>query len=106
MNNKEFKLINNNNNNEISLKRDSFSDRICDDLCEVLLSYLSFKDKIRFECISKQFQRCLYIKQNNIEVNDFEYKDRDKNKLNKLLIKNYLKELLIIRHSKVYYKKV
>ncbi len=31
MNNKKFKSINNNNNNKIDLKRDSFSDRICDD---------------------------------------------------------------------------
>jgi hypothetical protein len=59
MNNKKQKLCqlneeNNNNNNEKSLKRDSFSGRICDDLCEVLLSYLSFEDKIRFECVSKQ----------------------------------------------------
>jgi hypothetical protein len=65
-----FKSIDNNINNEISLKRDSFSDRICDDLCEVLLSYLSFKDKMRFECVSKQFQRCVYNKENSIDVRD------------------------------------
>jgi hypothetical protein len=29
---------------------DSF-DRFVDDLCQLLLSYLSIKDKIRFECI-------------------------------------------------------
>jgi hypothetical protein len=84
MNNKKFKSIDNNNNNK-SLKRDSFSDRICDDLCEVLLSYLSFEDKIRFECVSKQFQRCVYNKQNILEVND--YMIEEKNKLNKLLIR-------------------
>jgi hypothetical protein len=61
MNNKKFKSINN-NNNKIDLKRDSFSGRICDDLCEVLLSYLSFEDKIRFECISKQFQNWPNVK--------------------------------------------
>ncbi len=44
-------------------RNDSFSDRICDDLCQVLLSYLSFEDKIRFECVSKQFQRCVFVKQ-------------------------------------------
>ncbi len=48
MNNKEFKSINNKNNNEISLKRDSFSDRI--------LKYFSFEHKIKFECISKQLK--------------------------------------------------
>ncbi len=44
-------------------RNDSFSHRICDDLCEVLLSYLSFEDKIRFECVSKQFKRCVFVKQ-------------------------------------------
>jgi hypothetical protein len=70
MNNKKFES-NNNNNNESSLKRDSFSGRICDDLCEVLLSYLSFEDKIHFECISKT----------------------EKNKLNKLFKKKSVLDL-------------
>ncbi len=30
------------NNEEFDSNRESFSGRICDDLCEVLLSYLSF----------------------------------------------------------------
>ena len=46
--------------------RKIFSDRICDDLCEVLLSYLSFEDKIRFECVSQQFKRTVYQKQHEI----------------------------------------
>ncbi len=29
-------------NNKIDLRRDSMSDRICDDLCEILFTYLSF----------------------------------------------------------------
>jgi hypothetical protein len=62
MNNKNCESINNNNNNnENELKRDSFSARICDDLCRLLLSYLSFEDKIRFECVLKQFQNCVYF---------------------------------------------
>ncbi len=32
------------NNNEIFIKRVSLSAHICDDLCEVLLSYLSLED--------------------------------------------------------------
>jgi hypothetical protein len=59
---------NNNNNNCIDLKRDSFSDRICDDLCEVLLSYLSFEDKIRFECVSKQWRKLIFNKQYIIKI--------------------------------------
>ncbi len=55
-------------NNKIDLRRDSMSDRICDDLCEILFTYLWFEDKIGFECIWKQFQRCVYIKQNAIEM--------------------------------------
>jgi hypothetical protein len=75
-------MNNNNNNNKIDLKRDSFSDRICDDLCQVLLSYLSFDDKIRFECVSKQFERCVFVKQDTIVVE--EYPSDKKNTLNNL----------------------
>jgi hypothetical protein len=53
------------------LFRQSFSYRICDDLCEVLLKYLSFEDKIKFECVSKQFQRCVYCKQNVFDIDSF-----------------------------------
>jgi hypothetical protein len=90
MNNKNCESINNNNNNnnnninnEIDLKRDSFSDRICDDLCEVLLSYLSFESKIRFECVSKQFQRLIFNKQYIIGIN--EESDEMKNTLNTII---------------------
>ena len=84
MDNKKQKLFqpnernNNNNNNENLLKRDSFSGRICDDLCEVLLSYLSFEDKIRFECVSKQWQKCVYEKQHSLVINECEDKDKEK----------------------------
>ena len=37
--------------------RQSFSDRICDDLCEEILQYLSLEDKLKLEGVSKQFQR-------------------------------------------------
>ena len=49
--------------NELSLRRDSFSDRFCDDLSEVLLSFVSFEDKIQFECVSHQRQRLVFNKQ-------------------------------------------
>ena len=42
------------------LRRDSFSDRVCDDLSEVLLQYLSLEDKLKLECVSKQFQRTIF----------------------------------------------
>ena len=40
--------------------RDSFDDRFCDDLSEVLLQYLSLEDRLRRECVSKQFQRTVF----------------------------------------------
>ena len=48
---------------EIVIRRDSFSDRVCDDLSEVLLKYLSLEDKLKLECVSKQFQRTIFQKQ-------------------------------------------
>ena len=76
---------NNNNNNELSLRRDSFSDRFCDDLCEVVVSYLSFEDKILFECVSHQFQRLLFNKQYVLQVFDSILRLKTQNSLNKLL---------------------
>ncbi len=58
------------NNEEFDSNGESFSGRICNDLCEVLLSYLSFEDKIRFECVSKQWQKLIYNKQYILEVNE------------------------------------
>ena len=43
-----------------NLKRDSFEDRVCDDLCEALLQFLPIEDKFKFECVSKQFQRNVF----------------------------------------------
>jgi hypothetical protein len=39
-------------------------DTLGDDLCEVLLSYLSICHKIRFECVFKQWRRFIFNKQN------------------------------------------
>jgi hypothetical protein len=51
-------------NNKINKKysKQSF-DRFGDDLCQLLLSYLSISDKIRFECVSKQWQRLIFNSQ-------------------------------------------
>jgi hypothetical protein len=75
-------------------KRQSFSERICDDLCQVLIKYLSFEDKIRFECVSKQFQRLIFNKQyciEIIEINPYLAQnrncDRKENTLNALIKK-------------------
>jgi hypothetical protein len=65
------------NNKEFDSNRESFSGRICDDLCEVLLSYLSFEDKIRFECVSKQWQKVIYNKQYYVEIDEFMFKNKN-----------------------------
>src|SRR5882757_1646852 len=46
---------------------DSF-ERFGDDLCELLLSYLSVKQKKRFECVSKQWQRLVFNKQQKLKI--------------------------------------
>ena len=45
---------------EENYRRDSFDDRVCDDLCEVILQYLTLEDTLRHECVSKQFHRSIY----------------------------------------------
>lgn len=39
---------------------DSRAFDLCDDLTLLVLSYLPFEDKLRFECVSKQWQRLLF----------------------------------------------
>ncbi|CAG2167682.1 unnamed protein product, partial [Oppiella nova] len=43
-------------------------DRFGDDLCQHLLSYLSFEDRFRYECLSKQWQRCVYETQTRLTI--------------------------------------
>src|SRR5437868_14547166 len=49
-------------------KRQSFDDRVWDDLSEELLQYLTIEDKLRLECVSKQFQRTVFKRQHNITI--------------------------------------
>ena len=50
------------------LRRDSFRDRICDDLCQFILSFLSFEDKVRLQCVCKRFKRTILRKQANLVI--------------------------------------
>jgi hypothetical protein len=43
-------------------------ERFGDDLCGVLISYLSISDKIRLECVSKQWKSLIYNKQQKIII--------------------------------------
>ena len=52
--------------------RQSFSERICDDLSQVLLQYLPLKDKIRLQCVSKQFQRTIFLRHFVIEFTEYD----------------------------------
>jgi hypothetical protein len=54
---------------EKEFKRQSF-DKFGDDFCELIISYLSLEDKIKFECVSKQWQTLIYNKQNTLIINN------------------------------------
>ena len=43
-------------------------DRLGDDLTELILQYLTFEDKVRLECVSKQWRRLVFNKQFVIEI--------------------------------------
>ena len=45
-------------------------DRLGDDLTELILQYLTFEDKVRLECVSKQWRRLVFNKQFGIEILD------------------------------------
>ena len=77
-----------------SQNSDSFSDRFCDDLSEVILQYLSLEDKLRLQCVSKQFQRTvfqrhyeLYINMRGPEDHKYFLKNKDKYLIRK--VNNY-----------------
>ena len=57
-------------------------DRFGDDLTELILSFLCFEDKIRLECLSKQWRRLIYNKQFVLDICD--YSKRTVNSLRKL----------------------
>ena len=57
----------------VSQNRQSFSDRICDDLCEEILQYLSLEDKLKLEGVSKQFQRTVLKKHFGLTIETEDY---------------------------------
>ncbi|CAG2102516.1 unnamed protein product [Medioppia subpectinata] len=46
-------------------------DRYGDDLCEVVLTYLSLEDRLRCECVSTQFRRTAFKSVVDIEITDW-----------------------------------
>ena len=58
-------------------------DRFGDDLTELIVSYLWFEDKVRLECVSKQWRSLVFNKQFVIEIDNCS--DEKPNSLNKLI---------------------
>ena len=56
-----------------SFQKDSM-DRLGDDLTELIVSYLWFEDKVRLECVSKQWRRYVYQKQYGLFINNLDSK--------------------------------
>ena len=56
-------------------------DRFGDDLTELILSYLRFEDKVRLECLSKQWRRLVFNKQFVIEIKN----EKTKNSMRRLI---------------------
>ena len=48
--------------------KESYDHRICDDLSEVLLQFLPMKDKLRFECVSRRFQKTIFTKHSTLII--------------------------------------
>ena len=67
-------------------------DRFGDDLTEEILQYLTFEDKIRLECVSKQWRRLVFNKQFAIEIHCSYITTKDN--LNQLIIDEDLDEVL------------
>ena len=58
--------------NDYIYRRDSFSHRICDDLCQYIVQYLSVEERDRLQCVSKQFQRTVFAPKIRLVI-DLEY---------------------------------
>jgi hypothetical protein len=52
---------------KINCSKESF-DRFSDNLCEILLSYLSVSESVKFECVSKQWRSLIFNKQNKLII--------------------------------------
>ena len=73
-----------------TVNKKSFSDRICDDLCEEILQYLSLEDKLKLEGVSKQFQRTVLKKHYELIIYSSNSNRMSKNKDKNLYIENQI----------------
>jgi hypothetical protein len=51
-------------------------ERFGDDLCQLLLSYLSFEDKLKFECVSKQWKSLIFNKVFKFQLINSKFKNK------------------------------
>ena len=51
--------------------RDYYDYRICDDLSEVVLQFLSIKDKVKLQFVSKRFQKTIFQRECDLRLSDF-----------------------------------
>ena len=77
-----------NRSSRVVYERDSM-ERFGDDLTEEVLSHLWFSDKVMFECLSKQWQRLVFNKQFELDLNLYEDNEERKNTLYRQLRTEY-----------------
>ena len=89
------------------LYRQSF-ERFCDDYAIDILKYLCFEDKIKLLCVSKQFMRCLPVKQRKMLCWNryFRYKSvlkglYDGDRFNHVALESILRRFPYINHIDV-----
>jgi hypothetical protein len=82
-------------------KRNSF-DRFGDDFCELILSYLCLEDKMRFECLNSQWNRCIFNRVYEIDYpleRIFPWNFDEKQKI--IISKKFLKKCKFVRKLKI-----
>ena len=75
-----------------SQNRQSFIDRFSDNMCEEILQFLPLKDKLRLQCVSKQFQRTVFKGQYELYINIWcraHHKSFLENKMSRKIYHNY-----------------
>ena len=77
-------IIHNYSNTQMKVYAKNSFDRFGDDLTEEILQYLTFEDKVRLECVSKQWRRLVFNKQFVIERHSIDRINESKDSLNQL----------------------
>ena len=73
-------------------------ERFGDDLSELVLSFLPITDKLRFECVSKQFQQLVFNKQHDLDIHVFGIIDPQ--------FGSHLVKCLLVSNEKTFHKTI